>query len=295
MNITEKILDLNDNIPPMYEYLLWSNCSNNCQFCWQKYKADLGKLLSVSEQIKSIDQLMNILPTLPYSDMLIVGGECMEYAGNDIYMKLAKLYGVIINRLKENKTRYLYINTNLIYKLLDNVTLLIQCLESCNLLDKLKFTTSYDVYGRFATEEKRKLFLKNLDTLTYSFPKLKIVVNCILTKQLCENRFDVKAFCDKYRTQINLIPYIVLTEDMRPTKEQIADQLSRTEAQIPGYIKSYIENFDLKQEKLLYEYDKNDGYVFCSSEDDSCGHNKNFKKVLDTGECFICWLKEQFN
>ena len=278
----------------MYEYLLWNNCSNNCEFCWQKFKNDPNKMLDVKEQCHSIDLVIYHITRLPYCDILIVGGEIMEYTNYKVYEHMYKLFLLLHKRLKNCDIRYLYLNTNLLYTDLELCAAFLSMLNRDNLLHKLKFTTSYDIYGRFENEQKRKLFLKNLHTLTYSYKRLNIVVNTMLSKQYCESDFDLKAFCNKYRVQVNLIPYITLHENMRPTNEQIITKLQQAEEWFPGYIKQYINNFNLQQERFLYEYHKEKGYEYCSCDNAKCGHSENFKKILVDESCYVCQLKNWF-
>ena len=284
-----------DQIPPMYEYLLWNNCNNACRFCWQKHQAIEEKFLSNEEKCNSVGALLDILPTLPYSDILIVGGEIFEYENHALYQQMYSLFDAFYKGIRDNKIRYLYVNTNLLYQALDIPAVLIGLLNSNNLLDRLKFTTSYDPHGRFASKEDEALFLKNLNILTYSYPNLNIVVNTILTKQLCESDFDMKAFCDKYRVTINFIPYITLHEDMRATKAQVLNVLQKADSLFPGYIQKYINSFDLPQTKFLYEYIDKKGYALCSSLLVECGHSVNFKRVFQNNKCYICQIKEYLN
>ena len=102
----------------------------------------------------------------------------------------------------------------------------------------------------------------------------------------------IKKFGVKY---INYIPYIPVEDDnsMDVTFKDIIKVLAAQEKIEPGYINRYIDDFDLNQNKILYEYHKDKGYVECTAEYAECHHNENFKKVLGN-ECYICKLKDVF-
>ena len=282
------------NIVDMNEFLLWSNCSNNCKFCWQKKINNCECILNSEEKIKAINKTEEKINQLSESDVLIVGGEVFEAVSLEVTSRLIDFFDKLATRCEENKIRYLYINTNLIYNDLTIIDYI--CNRFYIIPEKLKFTTSYDLEGRFSSKEKENLFLNNLKNVTEHYPYINIVVNTILTNQVCNSDFSVKKFTDEYKVRlVNLIPYIPIFygDPLTPTFGEIINKLKKTDDEIPGYFKSYIENFDLDQKKILWEYHKtNDDYIECTADYNSCGHNKNFTKILGTGECFICKLKE---
>ena len=196
--------------------------------------------------------------------------------------------------LSDNKIRYLYVNTNLIYKDRTNLIYLFEAIKGYE--DRLKFTTSYDIYGRFKTDTAKELFLENLSFIKEKYPKINTVVNCIITKQLVESDFNDEEFKEAYGVRyVNFIPYVPVPDDRSMDVEfkDIVKVLARTERKNKGYIDFYINDFDFNQNKALYQYHKDTGYEECTSNYAECHHNENFKKVLN-GECFICKLKEVF-
>jgi len=295
----EKGTTMSDSVPfPMIEFILWTNCSNSCSFCWQKHINNPHTILTEEEKVHSIEAVMTqvldpIETNKTYSqyDCLLVGGEIMDYSSFIKYKALNGLFHYLKERIDEGKLRYVYINTNLLYEDLDQLSYLLNLIP----FDRLKFTVSYDIEGRFKSIEDRALFERNLETITYSFPQLNVVANIILTKQTCyainTNEFSVKAFCERFKCKVNTIPYICLDKKLQPPDQGIFYAFDKIEEEIPGYIQSYIDNFDIKQKKILYEYDKTKGYIECTSEDNTCGHNINFTKVFGDPSCYICELK----
>ena len=292
----------------MQEFILWSNCTNCCDFCWQCKMHDISTVLTTEEMVASMFQ---VYYKINYEindgdDVLLVGGEILNSYSQATDEAIKMLIDTCVSLVKQNKIRYLYINTNLIY---ENRTNLDYLLKSFNgIEDRLKFTTSYDVYGRFNhsfnKEESSafKIWFSNMLYIRNNYPNINVVVNVIITKQLVE-----KAKVDDWVTDwnmfqtnlgikyINFIPYIPVEDDhsMDVTFKDIVKVLAAEEKRNPGYINFYINDFDNNQDKILYEYHKDKGYVECTAKYSECHHNENFKKVLGD-ECYICKLKEVF-
>ena len=227
-------------------------------------------------------------------DVLLVGGEILAPYFSSVNVALENLIDKCIEMLKSDRIRYLYINTNLIYINRSNLTYLLDMVKGIE--DRLKFTTSFDVYGRFETGIEKNIFFDNLAYIRDNYPEINVVINSIITKQLVASGFDFEKFKDEYKVRyINFIPYIPVVDDrcMDVEFKDIVKILGDFERKHKGYIKNYINDFDLNQNKVLYEYHKDTGYRECTSKYASCGHNENFKKVLGD-ECYICKLKELF-
>lgn len=278
----------------MREFILWSNCTNQCDFCWQYKKHDIDTILDKKEMIESIQSVKKKINSDINigDDVLLVGGEILANYDDKVSAALQNLIDICINKIKNGTIRYLYINTNLIYEDKTNLVFLLNKIRGYE--EHLKFTTSFDIHGRFKNENSRKIFLNNLDFICFKYPNINIVVNSIITKQLVDTKFDFEAFKKKYRIKyINFIPYIPIKDDrtMDTDFNGIISVLAKCEKKHHGFLKFYIDDFDLNQNKVLYEYKKNKGYVICTSKLSPCHHNENFKKILN-GECYICKLKE---
>lgn len=285
-------------IKPVYEFLLWDNCNNNCSFCFQREKCIN---LTINQKRESLNKMRQFLESEKYvngSHILLVGGEIFD----DVSPEMKDIWWDIINYLgkKMNKKDIdlLYVNTNLLFKDLTLLDYLFQTIQYYGLFGRLKFTTSYDLKGRFATKRREKLFLDNLKKIKEKYPDCNIVVNTILTKKTCEmilnGSFNPKDFCDEYKCDINLIPYIIYIEELSAPRNQIFETLLYVDKLIPNYLENYIRNFDLPQEKLLYKYTNGD-FVFSSCGHSECGHSENFKKYDKEETCFVCDIKGIYN
>ena len=284
-------------IKPIYEFLVWDNCNNNCKFCFQRENPRLfnksGRGMVLNETIKFIEseQFQN------GSHILICGGEVFDKPSD--FEILHNFFEKIIDKMNNNIIDLLYINTNLIYKNTDSLYDMLEMIKTNNLFDRLKFTTSYDFEGRFKNEEDRELMLGNLKAVKQNYPDIRIVTNTILTQPVCQKiidgKYDIRDWMEEYQCYVNLIPYIVLDKELMPSRNELFKALNIIEKQAEGYLRRWIDNLDLKQEKWLYMY-KNNEWQFVSCEwDGECGHSVNFKRYSDSGHCFVCDLKELFD
>ena len=284
---------------PIYEFLLWENCNNHCKFCFQKSK----RQLKVAEREKALAAVLRFLDSDQYekgSHVLAVGGE-LFYSGV-LTEPLRQFYLTLFQKMLVGDIDLLYINTNLLYR---DLSPLLVCLEEAahlNLLPRIRFTSSYDRAGRFRTDNDRLRMELNLDVIRERYPELAVVVNMMLTKPFCEQeifshrtiRFETVAeFCHDHQCEVNLIPYIIKKTEFIPSKEEVIKTLLYVEKDMPGYLKRYLANWRLAQEKRLYQYDKDiDDFHFVSSETADCGHSENFKRCFADGECFICFIEK---
>ena len=284
---------------PMVEYIIWSNCPNNCAFCWQKKMNDTTTILNETEKIQAIDACISQISKLGYTDVLIIGGEILCPHSAEVNNKLRYLFNYMAERVRAEETRFFYINTNLLYENRTNLDTLLQAFDG--LEDRLKFTTSCDPYGRFQSREAEYKFICNLEYLRDNYPKVNVVMNMIMTHQFfmqyMAGRFDggmtietMEPFGVKY---VNFLPYIPVEDDrtMDVTKGQILTILEEAEAESPGYFANYVRDYDVNQNRTLYEYHKDKGFIEATAETMECGHNKNFSKVTEDGECFVCMIK----
>ena len=291
----------------VYEFIIWQNCNNHCSFCFQRDKC---VNLNVFQKQRSLNKILEFLNSDKYvkgSHILLVGGEIFDNTDGLWELKQDSVISVwcdfidaILNKMCNGDIDLLYVNTNLLYTDFRLLNWLLVRLAQWNLFDRFKFTTSYDLEGRFHTKEREQLFLDNLKK--FKAPDvvskdMNIVVNTILTKKTCERildgSFNPKEFCEEYKCDINLIPYIIYDEKLSAEPGIIFKTLIKTDSLMPGYFKKYWHNLALDQDKLLYKYNPTTNeYEYCSCEKSECGHSVNFKKYAKNGHCFVCDLIE---
>lgn len=279
-----------------HEFIVWSDCNNKCEFCWAMIKENsLTKLVTHDEKRKSIVELNNKIAQIPdeHIHFMVAGGE-MFYEQNS-YEYTDHLAVVISNYLLSGKIKALSFNSNLIYKDLESISDFILALLELDTGVNIALVTSYDVAGRFKDEADRLLMLDNLDIITYSYPDLTVVVNTVLTsdmcEQICSGKFDPKEFERRYRVHLNFVPYIVLEERLAPSKNLLFKTYDILTQIYPPT--DYVHQFD-KLKRYVYRYQKGKGFSDYYSGNLACGHGFNFSKILESGECFICEYKRRY-
>lgn len=284
-------------VKDIFEFLIWDNCNNNCKFCFQRKNP---RLFKPDEQKIILKNVLKFLKSDDYkkgSHVLIVGGEIFDQQRE----YLIPFFQEIVSMMVDDTIDILYLNTNLIYDHTYFTMLkpVLTMFNENNLFQRLKFTTSFDIEGRFRNKEDRSKCLKNLILLKENFPNLNTVVNIILTKQFCESvisgKFDLFDFMRGFGVNTNLIPYIVLDKSLCAPRDLIMQALLKINEKHPDYIQQYVENMDLRHKRFLYACYPNE-LKLCSCEDSDCGHSVNFKKYSDDPDaCFVCDLKKVFN
>lgn len=305
----------------IYEFLLWNNCNNNCTFCHQRSheRKALDKILTPSEQVEALKACGVFLNEQfeKGNHILLVGGEIFDNLNVDVKKELRYLFMDISIKMIHSEIDLFYLNTNLLY---NNTELLYDCLDilkAKQLLDRVKFTTSYDIEGRFSSVYAETTFVYNLNHLIKYYPELKIVVNVVLTKSVCDRivndtfgtdylltylktkniqKSTIVDWINYFGVQVNTIPYIQLDYEkapQMPSKSDIFSALLHIDSIFPGYLEQYANNIALKQEKRLYEYNKiTKEFIYCSANLNECGHSINFTKCFnDSTDCFPCTIQ----
>lgn len=280
----------------IYEFLVWDNCNNNCKFCFQREKP---RLYNQEKRKFILNEVLSFIDGDKFikgSHILICGGEIFDKPSD--FNALEEFFNQIVGLMEAGIIDLLYINTNLIYKDLTGLNSMLNMISKCNLFDRLKFTTSYDLEGRFRTEDDRQLMLSNLKWINQVYPKCNIVTNTILTKKVCQEildgNFKLSEFTAEYKCWINLIPYIVLDSELTAPRNAIFKALKRVDLDLPGYLAKYVPNMTITQEKWLYMYKDNE-FQFCSCAMSDCGHSVNFKRYSEKNTCFCCDLLDVFS
>lgn len=282
-------------ISNIYEFILWDNCCNNCAFCWQKHN---GYISSNKEKIHSLDVVLDFIKSKKFpnnSHILVVGGEIFDNGSNDIKNELQYFWKNIIDLQTTKKIGLVYINTNLLYYDLCHLDFLLTYALEKNMLNRIKFTTSYDSYGRFNTNEKFEIFSNNLQHIMNKYQNLNCVVNTILTKHFCEtynyNTSFIKEIQQKYtnRTSVNFLPYIAFDDKLIPTRSDIYKILFNENTYNPGFLSLYTSSMALNQLKYVFKI-KGNKLEDYSCKLLECGHPENFKRYSTANSCFVCDL-----
>lgn len=291
-------------IKPIFEFILWNNCNNNCSFCFLKTSSTYYEhILNNEQKIKSIERVKEFLKSKEYqkgSHILLVGGELFDDSmTNEVEQSFITLIKQVNEMMINDEIEFLYINTNLMYENLNHIKNSLLNVLDQTMLSRVKFTTSYDEKGRYNSEYYRKLFLNNLQIINteYKSKGLQICVNSILTDDLCtkilNETYKRTEFCKKYNVFVNFLPYIPYDKKLDVSREKLLKTLLKIYKDEPDFFKFYIDNFLLDQKRFVYEYMKTeDNLHYCTADIDKCGHYKSFKRFQDNEYCFLCDLQK---
>lgn len=288
-------------VMPIYEFLLWDNCTNNCKFCFQRKSP---RLFSIDFQKQILNNVLSFINSDKFqagSHILLVGGEIFDDSNRKF---IIEFFDKICTMMTRNTIELCYLNTNLLYEDLNLLFLVLDVFKQNSLLDRLKFTTSYDLVGRFSTNSKEQLFISNLHTITSNY-NVKVVTNMILSNELCrkiiDQTFSLSRFQQENNTELNLIPYIILDESLATDKNNIMQALTTLKKKDYMIFKNFLFNINIKQpRKMFYFKDCKDiidnKLTACECKLLECGHSENFKRyTVDKKSCFVCDINEVFN
>lgn len=282
-----------------YEFLLWSNCNFDCPFCWQR--RSVNKDTIVFEYMRSIpcsqvESFLNDPNFIVGSNLHLSGGELFASRLDPAFEKLLVL---VASKMLSGNINKLYLSTNLTYEPLDYIQSILDVLQSNNLLDRVELITSYDVTGRFTDSSKEQLMLSNLQSIRQTYPQMKVIVNSILTKQMCsailDKKFSVKEFNILYGVNVVLLPYDILLDEYTPTNKILNETLLFVESENPGYLHFLYDYLDNDSRKITYEYISGNTQMFNKIEKifGDCGHNITYRNCYPKkNNCFLCNLKK---
>lgn len=283
---------------PIYEFLLWNTCKNNCKFCHQKANKLKypGKFPSDSEKLFPIKLARNFLETHDLeqgSHILLMGGELFDSVlPAETENEFLSLASYIAEGMRQNRYGFMYFNTNLLY---EDLTLLKKYLDTFKgLEDRIKFTTSYDIEYRFKSKEDRALVQKNMMYISAHYPNCVRIANCIMTDKAI-NYFKEHNFIQYHSDflydfgfDIHLIPYITLVPEQASSRQDVLKLLVDVEHYQPGFLKQYVIDASYLQTRNLYEFNGTE-LKYATSKISDCGHYENFRRVYkDSTRCFAC-------
>lgn len=284
------------------EFLLWDNCKNNCSFCHLKCKKPYSSFLSDSEKelsIKLANDYLNSNSFIYGSDILLCGGELFDIPFTDGQKReFDKLANTVFSKINNGVIPSLFLNTNLIYDINTELLWFLGIADKYKVINKINFTTSYDLVGRYSCNKDKNLVKENIRKLHELYPNLKITANMILTRPVCNMIIDeditLVGLQQELGVQINLIPYIILNEDLAPSKETLFQALYTIEVQNYGFFEDLALRFDREPKRLLFKF--YDGkFHNQTSAIDSCGHSHNFSLYSKDNTCFVCDLKKSLD
>lgn len=280
------------------EFLLWDNCKNNCSFCHLKCKKSYSSFLNNDEKEKSIKAAKDYIsgPRFLFgSSILLCGGELFDTPFTKGQKEqFDSLANIIFSKTGWGVIPSVFVNTNLIYDINTELTWFLDIAKKYHVINKINFTTSFDLVGRYSSDSDKRLVKDNIHKLHILYPDLRITANMILTRPVCNllinEDISYLGLQQDIGATINLIPYIILKDDLAPSKKTLFSALDTINAQVLGFIQDLATRFDTEPKRLLFKF-YNGEFHNQTSEILSCGHSANFSLYSKEGTCFVCDLK----
>lgn len=170
------------------QFELWPDCNNGCTYCYLKGTQRVTThLFKVNSILKTQDVLNDLEIYNTYNAIGLIGGEFFDKQLNGIESEWFTLITLIKTRLQQSYIKEVWLATALLFEDLTTLDKTLQILES-GLLDNqvIRVCTSYDTIGRFLTEKKHLIWIKNMEWIAKTHPKIHLHIQTILTQDTIE-------------------------------------------------------------------------------------------------------------
>lgn len=177
------------------QYTLWTDCSNNCDFC-------LHKNNKIDDKIANLNYLIPyIQKDKGYNAIGFIGGEFFNKQLKDFKVKdlFYKAIDLVIEKILRKEVYTFYIAAGLIQKNLDDLYEFLDYCQRFDIISCIVICTSYDSKYRFHNEYSKQLWFDNIQNLKQKYSSLRIHVDTILTEAFLQeylnNQFDIINYC----------------------------------------------------------------------------------------------------
>lgn len=192
---------------PMRKFIqfeLWKDCNVGCSFCFNKNQPDIDKVT----RLQSVIDFLDSNEVYDYNEIGFIGGEFFGGQLKDANVK--KLWDIIMDKcctlIKKGIFNQLDIMTSLIYNGSEFFQFL-KYIDNRGCISNLFIGTSYDLEGRFQSDNALMLWQKNIIAIHKLFPPVQVHTQIILTQLFIEKvlsgEFDIKKFEQTYHTYID--------------------------------------------------------------------------------------------
>lgn len=308
MKITDKSM--------MFE--LWTECGNNCKFC---YLGEKNKYTSDEDKLENIHKVSNIIVNRliedsdQYKAIGLIGGEFFQgqMRNPEVNKAFFKLCEQIFQVIEEDRVRDFWCYCTLtigdqedIYKLIDLFDKTITDKEK----HKFWILVSYDTYGRFHTEKMKENWEKHMLAFQ-KYPFIKFNVTSILSNDFCEKVVSGEHDLVKFKEKFKCTYFF-----KQPTKTFDENSNAEFAAKLPNWFvkrKTYIEflkkvkavDLEMFNEILNIEQRADDLMTSLSDYEvahrnketweetgmavnPKCGHVINYQCYADSDACCLC-------
>lgn len=192
---------------------LWEECNAKCPFC---YASRYG--VKTQDKRQHIIDSIALLDELDVCEVSLIGGEFFDgQIPPDLCEDFIRLIDKLNAMLNSGKLNSVLISTNLMH-LCDRT----DCLKLDDVLSrfsdlkKIHVCSSYDVEGRFKSEEIKQKWLEEVDRLKAEYPDLRLVVNIIATRaftRAIKDGFNLNFLLNKFDWMCITVPSTSISTD----------------------------------------------------------------------------------
>lgn len=303
----------------MVQYGLWPNCTNRCDFClledrvYKSEDARLRVLAAVKENIKTIDWKDKFS-----NGISLLGGEIFYTDSEKVKTSFLDLINQIVDDIfTKSNVAMISVVSNGIY---DSDVLLrptLDLLKKRNVIDRINLNFSWDIKGRFHSEESLQSMIKNTNLVYDEYGITPLVQTC-LTQHLIDEHLNGNFNIFEYKKQnfpnsilAFLYPHKINTgkvvSDFFFTRNSLFKFIiwlkdNDYDEVLEHFIQSVINSSQFKYTGLFYRGDVLDDGEDKEAEYNQeptlekkqvlteCGHSNLYRCYSDSDKCMLCDL-----
>lgn len=299
------------------QFELWHECNNLCKMCFLGLE---NRITPKETKIKSLKDAINNSKNFKGDIIAVIGGEFFQgqitdYEVHDLFYDFISL---IINKLNNKEIEESWVTATLTDKTpKDLIEFLNFIKNNWNGNGRLIICTSYDLIGRFHTEQKRLNWEENMFLIPKIDSRIEINTTMILTNALIEaylnNNINFLDFTTKYNTGLmikhpNSGPYKTLFEmeqalpNFVPEREKTLHFFKKLKLKEPFIFNLCLFNVNLRADECIKR--NNNGFSYSDKRDKigvneytkgyyelktmECGHSILYKCYKDSNACMKC-------
>lgn len=189
------------------QFELWEDCNSGCKFCYLGKYRDTSSITKIKSLQSTIEKISDMSIYNNYNVLSYIGGEFFQGQLNDPTVR--KLFFELIDKTAylsdNNYLKQVWITTTMT---IGNQSDLYETIERFKDKSKLWICTSYDIKGRFHTQQMHDNWAYHMQNIKRLYPEVQLNSCIILTGDLIEQYnndiFTFNDFMKKYQTEIFL-------------------------------------------------------------------------------------------
>lgn len=299
------------------QFELWHECNNLCKMCFLGLE---NRITPKETKIQSLKDAIKNAKNFDGEIIAIIGGEFFQgqLADPEVHDLFYEFISLVINKLNKKEIDISWVTATLTDKTpKDLIEFLNFVKTNWNGNGRIVICTSYDLIGRFHTEEKKLNWEENMRLIPTIDPRILKSTTMILTNALVEaylnNEISFLDFTTKFDTGLmikhpNPGPYQTLKEmeaalpGFVPEREKTLRFFKKLKLKEQSIFDVSVFNVNLRADKCIKR--NNDGFSYADVRDKigsneytqtgyknktmPCGHSSLYRCYIDSKECMKC-------